>query len=363
MHRFDMRSLALVATLGILVAACAPAASPAATATAAPAATTAAAAPAKTAAASACTVGAPAASLEKVNIRFSFRANGQYAPFYLGAEKGFYAAEGINIELQEGAGGAQVVQTVAAGQDFMVTPGLDIVVSARAQGAKVKAVAVLQQKTPAGIAVLSSSGITKPEQLAGKKIMTSPGGTSNTLLTPYLRSIGIDPSGVTVLNVEGRAKIPALLAKQADAVTVFGNDDFIAIKGEDPGAKFFAYGDKLDMYGIGLVVNEDTIKSRPQTVKKLVTATRKAHLCAMEQPAEAVEAMFKRVEVTGTKASHVDRVNATMDFFKPTIGANGCTGCMTDAVFSRMEELLTQYGNLAKKAATPSEYYTNEFAK
>ena len=354
MRMVDRRSLALITALALTVGACGGS-------TAAPSPTAATAAPATAAATAAPTTAAP---LVAANIRFSFRANGQYAPFFLGLEKGYYKEEGLDVTLQEGTGGTQVVQTVAAGQDFMVTPGLDIVVSAVAQGAAVKAVATLQGSTPAGIAVLSSSGITKPEELTGKKIMTSPGGTSNTLLNPYLRAIGVAPESVTILSVAGNAKIPGLMAKQADAVTVFGNDDFIAIRDQDAGAKFFAYGDKLDMYGIGLVVSDETAKNKPDIVKKLVRATIKAHLYSMDHPAEAVDAMFKALpNLAGSKDSHVRRVEATMTFFKQTIDKNGCTGCMSDAVFKKMEDLLVEYGNLAKRADNMSAYYTNTLAK
>lgn len=353
------RWLGYIAAVSVLAAACGPAATPASTAAATKAAATS--TPA-TATSTPVAVATTAAPLVKVNIRFSFKANGQYAPFFLGVAKGFYKDEGLDVELQEGVGGVQVVQTVAAGQDFMVTPGLDIVVTARSQGAPVKAVATLQQNTPAGIAVLAISGITKPQDLVGKKIMTSPGGTSNTLLIPYLRAVGVNPDSVTVVSVAGNAKIPGLLAKQADAVTVFGNDDFIAIQGEDPGARFFAYGDQLAMYGIGMVTNEDNIKAKPDVIRKLVRATTKAHLYSMDHAAEAVDAMFKALpDIPGSKESHVRRVTATMEFFKKTVASTGCTGCMSDAIFLRMEDLLTQYGGLTKRAANVSEYYTNEF--
>jgi hypothetical protein len=36
---------------------------------------------------------------------------------------------------------------------------------------------------------------------------------------------------------------------------------------------------------------------------------------------------------------------------------------MSDEKFSKMEDLLTEYGGLAKKAGKMSEYYTNEFVK
>ena len=39
---------------------------------------------------------------------------GEHAPFYYGKEKGFYAAKGIDLEIQEGRGSGIVTQAVAA---------------------------------------------------------------------------------------------------------------------------------------------------------------------------------------------------------------------------------------------------------
>jgi NitT/TauT family transport system substrate-binding protein len=338
----------VVTVLGILAAACGPAPSTATTSSSGASST-----PAVTS----------AAPSEKVNIRLAFKANGQHAPYYLGVVKGYYAAEGLELEVQEGNGDAQVIQTAVSGQDFVVAPTLDVLISARAQGAPVKAIAVMQGTTPAGIAVLSSSGITKVQDLAGKRLLGSAGASTATLLPAYLRAAGVDPASVTVSNVDSSAKVTGLLQKQAEGIVAFSNSELIAIQETDPGARFLFYGDQLAMYGIGLVASENTIRTRPDTLRRLLRATMKASVYSMEHPDEAVDAMFKLAPDTpGSKANHIARLKATAPLFVKANG-EGCQGCMSDPTFQRMEDLLTQYGALPKRAAKMSDYYTNDLLK
>lgn len=300
--------------------------------------------------------------LQEVNIRFSFSANGQYAPFYAALDQGYYEEAGLDVTLDEGTGGTQVIQTVAAGEDFLVTPGLDILITARSQGAPLKAIATLQQDTPAGIGVLSTSGIERPEDLAGKRILTSVGGTSFTLFEPYLRAVGVAPDSIELITTEGRSKVPSLLAGEADGATVFGNDDFLRILEQDPDALFLPYSEVLGMYGIGMVVHEDSIANNRDIVERLVHATLRGYQYAIDNPEETVDAMFQYVEVVGTPESHVERLLASLALFEDT-EQNGCVGCMTEDRFAEMEELTAEFGALDRPAGSMSEYFTNEFVE
>jgi NitT/TauT family transport system substrate-binding protein len=352
MRKLVSRSLVYAVAVGLIAAACGSAATPAPSASGSAAPTS-----APSAAAT------PSAPPEKVNIRFSFVPTGQYSPFYLGREKGYYAAEGLEVELNGGQGSTQVIQTAAAGQDFLVVPGLDALVSARAQGAQVKAVATLQASTPAGLGVLSSSGITKPQDLAGKRIGISPGSADTLLLSPYLRAVGVNPDSVSLVSMAANAKINAVLAKQVDAVGLFGNANFLDLQAQDAGARFLAFGDQLQLYGIGLVTSEATLKAKPETVRKLVRATLKAHTYTIDHPEEAIDAMIKRVpEMSSNRGPLIKAAAATMELYKKTI-TSSCTGCMSDAVFQRMEDLLVQYGGITKRAQAMSDYYTNVLLK
>ncbi len=56
----------------------------------------------------------PAAAADKVVLMLNWYVYGEHAPFYYGKAKGIYAAEGIDLEIQEGRGSAATTQAVAA---------------------------------------------------------------------------------------------------------------------------------------------------------------------------------------------------------------------------------------------------------
>ncbi len=52
-----------------------------------------------------------------MSFRLNWYLGGLHVPFYYGKEKGYYAAEGIDLTINEGRGSANTVQVVAAGSD------------------------------------------------------------------------------------------------------------------------------------------------------------------------------------------------------------------------------------------------------
>src|SRR5262249_42259136 len=56
---------------------------------------------------------AQAPKLEKFPFRLNWTLYGEHAPFFVAREKGFYAQEGLDVEIQEGSGSTTVSQLVA----------------------------------------------------------------------------------------------------------------------------------------------------------------------------------------------------------------------------------------------------------
>jgi len=63
----------------------------------------------------------PASAADKVVLMLNWYVYGEHAPFYYGKAKGIYAAEGIDLEIQEGRGSAATTQAVAAKTAAMST--------------------------------------------------------------------------------------------------------------------------------------------------------------------------------------------------------------------------------------------------
>src|ERR1043165_7083061 len=59
----------------------------------------------------------PAHAQEKATLRLNWLIYGFHSPFYLGVERGYYKAEGIDLEIGEGKGSASAVQVIGAKGD------------------------------------------------------------------------------------------------------------------------------------------------------------------------------------------------------------------------------------------------------
>jgi NitT/TauT family transport system substrate-binding protein len=50
---------------------------------------------------------------EKVEMRFTWQFKGEHTPLFMALEKGFYADEGLDVQLAEGSGAETVVKVLA----------------------------------------------------------------------------------------------------------------------------------------------------------------------------------------------------------------------------------------------------------
>src|SRR3954471_1960628 len=91
---------------------------------------------------------APAQAAGKVVLMINWYVYGEHAPFYYGKEKGIFAAEGIDLEIQEGRGSGVTTQAVAAKTADFGYVDVPTMMRAAVKGAPVQAVGVLLQTTP-----------------------------------------------------------------------------------------------------------------------------------------------------------------------------------------------------------------------
>src|SRR5258708_29838654 len=91
---------------------------------------------------------APAAAADKVVLMLNWYVYGEHAPFYYGKAKGIFAAENIDLEIQEGRGSAATTQAGAAktaGFGYVAGPTM---MRAAGKGAPVISTGVLLQTSP-----------------------------------------------------------------------------------------------------------------------------------------------------------------------------------------------------------------------
>lgn len=93
-------------------------------------------------------------------------------PFYVAQDKGYYAAENLDVKFDMGSPELNPVKMVATGQNtFGVLGGADTLLVARSKGQPLEAVSIIHRNSNFPCLItLKKSGITTLQQLQGKKI-------------------------------------------------------------------------------------------------------------------------------------------------------------------------------------------------
>ena len=238
-----------------------------------------------------------------------------YLPLYVAIHEGYFAEQGLDVEVIQATGGAHVT-AVISGDAWGVIGGVD----SNALGNKnnsdpVTAVCncvnranvYLFAKT--GLAPKSGSDADLRAFLDGKTIVAGRHGGSPNLLTRYLLlNLGLDPEkDVTLLENADAATVNAMIQTGQGEI---GNgaepqisDGVTAGIWEEP---FYKFPDLGDFSYSVLGVKKSTIENDPETVQKFVNAMLKALKTTQEDRAVVEKTLrieFPTMSEEGMKAS------------------------------------------------------------
>jgi NitT/TauT family transport system substrate-binding protein len=147
------------------------------------------------------------------------------APLYLGMKKGFFKAEGLEVEPAIGQSGNELVTGMVSGSTDFAFLGYVPLMSARSQGLPVKVVAnadngaETEDKEWTLILTKKGSPIKRPADLADKTIAVNAlKGVGEVAIKAALEKRGVDPGSVKLLEVPF-PEMPAALSKgRVDAI-------------------------------------------------------------------------------------------------------------------------------------------------
>ena len=116
-------------------------------------------------------------TLVKVRFQTDWFPQPEHGGYYQALAKGYYAAEGLDVEILPGGPNAQVMSTVAVGRaDLGMTNGDDVIV-AIARGVPIKMVGAEMQRDPQGILFHREHPLASLNDLEGKTLMAGAGST------------------------------------------------------------------------------------------------------------------------------------------------------------------------------------------
>src|SRR6266513_3896550 len=296
---------------------------------------------------------------DKVSLRLNWYLGGLHVPFYYGKDKGYYAAEGIALTINQGRGSANTVQVVAAGSDTFGLADSSSVVLTASKGADVKSVMSLLNTTGFSVVSLAESGIKTPKDLEGRTVAVTPGDPLGQLLQAVCKANSVDCAKISMVQVDPAAKVVTVLEKKADALLGGSDDQYFLIKykGANPAAMRYAdWG--ANIVGMTILTSGETAKKNPDLVRRFVRATIKSWEEAKKNPGAAVDAALK-VKPDLNRQSTLEQLQVDIELLdSPNSKARIGWGAQAD--WDQTLDLLKQYRDL--KTTEPwTAFHTNEF--
>jgi NitT/TauT family transport system substrate-binding protein len=303
----------------------------------------------------------PPQDAEKVTLTLNWVPYGEHAPFYYGLEKGFYADEGLDLEIEPGSGSGNTIKAVAQGQTTFGWADTPPLLNAIGTGMPVKSVGVFLQKGPASIEFLSDENITSVKDLKGKRVGGTPGDAMYATFPALLAANGMKPADVTVVNMDAANKIAQLAEGQVDAIMGFFHDQGPTIEartGKQVDHLLFA-DSGLNLLGTGIVVGQETLSGKKDLVGKFVRATQKSWTEAVKDPEAAARAMVDRAENEPPQEVLVEQLKLAEPLLR--LDTAGHPGHNTEDQWRDTIALMSQHAGL-KGAGEPSKYWDGSLA-
>jgi len=236
----------------------------------------------------------------RIDLALGFLAFGRWAPVYHALEQGWYAAQGLDVQVKPLGGNTLAFQMLATNRAQFCLG--DLVSMMQLQGANPQpemcAMAAIYHKVPLAIFYLEGKGIRTPKDLAGKTIADSPGGNARSLFPLFAAANGLETASVKWQSVSAAAKTAMLLQNQAVAITtyVLGLPGLQAKLSPGQTLAYFGYGDYgVQVYGDGLVTTRAFLDTHRDAARVFVQVTSRAYQETFANPQAAVASMAKHV--------------------------------------------------------------------
>ena len=300
----------------------------------------------------------PLYAQEKVSIQLKWFHQFQFAGYYAAKEKGFYAEEGLDVELRERNPATSHIDDVLEGRAQYGVADAGLILP-RMQGQPVVLLAQIFQHSPLIFITLKESGIRTPYDLVGKRVTVDVKGHRFAALDAMLLSTlgGIE----NLASIEMSFRHQDLIEDKLDAYAGYSTDQPFWFKQQNIPINIIDPRDfGVDFYGDNLFTTEQELKQHPLRVEKMRQATLKGWYYALEHPEEIVSLILEKYNSQKFTRDHLEfEASETKKMIVPNFVELG------SYEISRYQKIVETYAQMgwSKSISIDKQFYYSSYKK
>lgn len=281
-----------------------------------------------------------------------------FGPLVLAKHLGYYADAGYGVHFQIAKGGFDIAVNVGAGNaPFGLSLG-DAPIVVRGRGIPIKTVATLGGGALGALVARKDRGISKIEDLRGKKISVMSFQEANYYATlAALAARGVEKKDVEIQAV-GPAGVTSLVIAGATDACICTPDWEINVEDAVGSTVAMPLKDYVPTAAQAIVSSDILIAKRPELVRAIVQATLGGMKLIMDSPDTAAKTFSEAVPSYADKQDMLKRI--FRNYIDRTYAGQKILGETNHATLAAIEKLYLEQG-VAKQAIPIDQFYTNQF--
>lgn len=216
--------------------------------------------------------------LRKMDVVLDWYPNALHAFLYTAIERGYFADEGLDVNIRFPANDNDAIALTAAGKaEIGLFYEHDAIQAVADQDVHIKSIGAVVQSPLNVILSLADKNIKEPKDMAGKKIGYAGTALSEALVRTMLKESGEDPENVELINV-GFELMSSMTTNQVDAtIGCLVNHEVPQLEEEGFDVNYFL----VNEYGIPnyyeavFLANDELIENEPETLAGFLRACAK----------------------------------------------------------------------------------------
>jgi NitT/TauT family transport system substrate-binding protein len=223
----------------------------------------------------------------KVRIAYASRSSSAM-PQYMAMQKGFFKAEGLDVEIIQM--NPRLGATAVVNGDVAFATPFTSTFRGVLQGFPMKLVFIHLKKGP--YYVMVRPDIKDVQQLKGKRIgVATIKGTDQLVAEEMLQAKGFNPSQIQAVAIgDGPVRMQALISGAVEAICVAPPHDLMLKK---MGYNALVGPPEIGLPSAGMLTSDRLIKENPQVVKRTLKALLRAHHYILENRQETIQTLIK----------------------------------------------------------------------